>query len=226
VGVDSYLVILPAFNAAAKIGRTIRELLAVTEDPKRIVVVDDGSGDRTAEIARNFGTVLLQHRKNRGKGAALKTGFQFALSSGISEIVVLDADGQHNPRLVPNFLTTARDGGFDLVLGVRDMSTKNMPPDRRLSNRLSSLVISLVCGRRIPDSQCGYRFVHLRRYPSMKLRSRRFEFESELLIRYCRSGAKIGFLNIPTVYADEPSSIRRAADTVRFLIMLAKTVCS
>jgi len=222
--VARFAVILPAYNVSEKLRQTLATLLGVLKGAGEIIVVDDGSTDETAKVAREFKTVLLQHLENQGKGAALKTGFRYALSRGIRETVVLDADGQHDPRFVPKFLEMGRTGLFDLVLGVRNFDDGGMPRDRWLSNQLSSLVVSFFCGRRIPDSQCGYRFVHLGRYPFVPLRTKRFEFESELLIRYCQAGARIGFLRIPTIYKDEPSSIRRLADTLRFLKMLAQTV--
>ena len=220
----SYMILIPAFNVGTRIESTLSDIVDFFENKKKIVVIDDGSSDNTPDIVKKFGVVLLQHKTNLGKGAALKSGFKFAMSQNIEWALVLDADGQHNPAFIPKFVQTAEKSKNDLILGRRDLSTKLMPFDRYLSNQLTSIIISFCCRTRIRDSQCGYRMIKLDKMNRANLITNHFETESELLIRYSRLGAKIKQIPVSTVYIDKSSSIRRIIDFIRFLKMLLITM--
>ena len=147
------LVLIPAFNESSRIANVVtaaRRYLPV-------LVVDDGSSDSTAECARQAGAEVLLQRPNRGKGAALRCGFQHALDGGYEAVLTLDADGQHDPQEIPAFLEVARLHPVDLIIGERDFSC--MPPVRRLANSLGRACLSLALGQPVRDNQSGYRLI-------------------------------------------------------------------
>lgn len=219
-----YLVIIPAFNAEKKIESTITGVINIIGDPKKIVVIDDCSEDRTSEITKKFNVVLLKHSKNLGKGAALKTGFNYAIKKNTLQVLTLDADNQHDPVMIPFFFRELDLGKYDIVLGKRKINTKIMPVDRYFSNQITSLIISLFFKKRIQDSQCGYRLLNLNLLKEINLKTNNFETESEILIEYIKRGAKIKQITIPTIYSDENSSIKRTLDTFRFVKMFIKKI--
>jgi glycosyltransferase involved in cell wall biosynthesis len=181
-------------------------------------VVDDGSTDPTAGECLGLGIEPLRHPGNLGKGKALRTGFAEALRRGADAAVTMDADGQHRPGHIPEFVKLFRETGCQIIIGSRKARFGELPFDRYLSNRLTTVVVSLLAGARLEDSQSGYRLVSaevMRRVPT---KSDRYQMESELLIRAGRMGFRVGHLPI----ANEPgatSHIRRGPDTLRFLAM-------
>ena len=223
--ISGILIILPAYNVAGAIGKTLADIQRVVSQDTTIVVVDDGSTDVTAkEIGEFDNVVLLQHRHNLGKGAALKTGFQYGIEREFSHAIVLDADFQHDPNQIPAFMRAMTVWNYDLVVGTRDVSLKSMPADRYLSNKLSSLLLSLIARKRIRDSQCGFRLINLEYLKKLNLLSDHYEIESELLIKFARTNARIGQIPIRTVHSNGSSHIRRGLDSLRFFQMLWKTV--
>jgi glycosyltransferase involved in cell wall biosynthesis len=147
----NYFVVIPAYNEAPRIGGVIR---GVKKFIKNIIVVDDGSKDRTSEVARGVGVRVLRHRINLGKGAAMKTGVELALELGADRIILLDADGQHDPKHIPEFIEQL-DKGFDIVFGSRNLSF-GVPLVRYLGNKFGSIFISLVFKIYRSDMLCGY----------------------------------------------------------------------
>ena len=211
-------VLIPAYGAAASIGKVLEGVrVAVPSLP--VLVVDDGSRDATAEAARAAGAEVLSHPANRGKGAALRTGFEAALARGASGVLTLDADGQHPPGLLPRFLEAS--ASADLVLGCRMDDAASMPWLRLQANRLASRLVSARAGTRIRDSQCGYRWISAEVLRRVDLRTERYETESELLILAARAGFRIVEIPVPAVYAGERSGIRKIPDSIRFLRMLS-----
>ncbi len=211
-------VLVPAYQAAAHLGEVLQRLNALSP-AFPVLVVDDGSRDATAEVARTFGARVHSFAANRGKGHALLEGFRL-LTPDFEGIVTLDADGQHPPEHVPDFVRAAEQGG-QLVLG-RRRRTPNMPPLRRLANGLSSGWATRLAGQRVSDSQCGYRLYHrevLRRTP---ITPGRFEFESEIVVRAARLGFRLAEVEIPTVYGEEQSTIHTTRDVPRIVGTLAR----
>jgi glycosyltransferase involved in cell wall biosynthesis len=215
----SWLVI-PAFNVETFIGRLLERVLNYMAKD-RVVVVDDGSTDGTAEATRAHGIILLQHSSNQGKGAALRTGFGYLLEHDAGWAITIDADLQHDPDKLQDFIAAAGKGDCDLVIGSRRRGG-GMPWDRRFSNWCTSLLISLVTGKRITDSQSGYRLINCKYLQNIELRTTGYETETELLLKLCRAGAVVGSIDIPTVYQGESSSIRRFRDTMDFLKVVVK----
>src|SRR5438067_12036667 len=144
------LALIPALNAEESIGKVVRDCQAVNED---VVVIDDGSTDRTAEVARAAGAQVVTHAVNRGKGAALKTGFAYALEHGFDAVITLDADGQHLPREIPKFLACREESHADLIIGGRAHLFGQMLPRRRMANRFSAWTIAKASKTGTTDSE-------------------------------------------------------------------------
>jgi len=215
-------VIVPAYQAGRTIGEVIESLDELGFPRCNIIVVDDGSSDKTYEVAKASGVTVLQHQKNLGKGAALDTGYQHAIRVKLDAVVTLDADKQHLGREIFSFLGFYAQQHPDLLLGNRMNETKDMPFIRWLTNEITSLVVSLLINRRVPDSQCGFRLLATRMLQHVKTRTVHYEAESELIIRAGWLGFKIDSIPIATVYTGGQSYINPLVDTLRFTAMALK----
>lgn len=212
--------ILPALNAARFLPEVIGAI-RVAQPGCRILVVDDGSTDGTAEVALKAGAEVRRHPRNQGKGMALRTGYAWAQEQRLDWVFTLDSDGQHLPGEMQAFLEAAATDHWDALVGTRMASTGNMPWLRRWTNITTSRVISGLAGCTIPDSQSGYRLYRVAKLRGLRLRTTRYDAESEILVRLARGGARIGAVPISTVYGDQVSSIRPLVDTGRFLRLVA-----
>jgi glycosyltransferase involved in cell wall biosynthesis len=220
---DSFGVVIPAYNEAAHIAGVVSGVRRMIP-AQNILVVDDGSSDGTAGAAENAGAVVLRNPRNLGKGSSLVAGYGRLLEQeGIEGIFTLDADGQHDPSEMPGFIESFRDGPADLVIGSRMADTTGMPWLRRMTNRLTSSVISRRAGCRIDDTQSGYRLIRSSLLRGMTMVTRRFDLESEILIRAAKSGAVITSVPIRTIYGDERSKIHPMKDTVRFFRLVIRS---
>ncbi len=210
--------LIPGYNEAPRIGAVVHGAKAHLE----VLVVDDGSSDGTADVARAAGAEVLEQRPNQGKGAALRAGFRHALASGADAILTLDADGQHDPAEIPTFLAAwtrppaDQEPRPELVVGRR--SFRAMPVARRLSNVIGGMAFSWAVGRDIPDNQSGYRLVS-RRLAEHTLASDEpgFAFEVEQITTCIRLGGTIAWVPIRTIYAGAPSHIRPIAHLREFI---------
>jgi len=217
INYKNYCVIIPAYNAQ----QTILEVVKSTNQTipnLKIIVINDGSTDDTASIVSEDKSILLyQHESNRGKGAAIKTGIRIAKEAGYNYGIFIDADMQHDPRKIKEFIRLRDLQNSDMVLGVRSFLKTNMPLHRMLSNSITSFLISIRVGKRIHDSQCGYRLVNLLNINPDTYNNDGFQFESEFLIKMIYSGAKFCEIPIPTIYNEAGSSINNLLDTCRFI---------
>lgn len=212
--------ILPALNAARFLPEVIGAIGAA-QPGLRVLVVDDGSSDGTAGVARAAGAEVIAHPRNLGKGMALRTGYGWALEQKLDWVFTLDSDGQHLPAEMQAFLDAAATDRWDALVGTRMDSTGNMPWLRKWTNITTSRVISGLAGCPIPDSQSGYRLYRVAKLQGLRLLTERYDAESEILVRLARGGARIGAVPISTVYGDQVSSIRPLVDTGRFLRLVA-----
>jgi glycosyltransferase involved in cell wall biosynthesis len=210
-------VVIPAYHEEKHIGEVV---LRTRAQLNHVLVVDDGSMDKTAEHARAAGAEVIIHPQNRGKGESIKTGLRHWLDRQFDFVIVLDADGQHRPEEIERFLRLAASDGVALLIGNRMNDVARMPHLRRVVNRYMSKRISCVCGREIPDTQCGFRMLHRQLIPEMLGGTGRFDYETEMLFIASRKNFRIESVPISTVYSDEVSSIHPVRDTVRFLKLM------
>lgn len=215
------LVIIPALNAAKTLNALISQVKHLYPNLD-ILIIDDGSSDESGTIARAAGATVLTHNHNRGKGEALKAGFAYTVAHDYDAIITLDADLQHDPAEIQRFLNAFSDDRTILV-GIRRRD-KTMPFARKVSNSLTSFVSSVFCGVRILDSQSGYRLIPTAVLKNITLSSSRFDLEPELLIKAARAGYDVKSVEISTIYNAGRSWINPPIDTIRFLIMLAKSL--
>jgi glycosyltransferase involved in cell wall biosynthesis len=205
-------IVMPAHNEERSIGRVIDDLRA--EGWTNIIVVDDGSGDRTAEIARSKGAVVISHPKNMGLGAALRTGLRAALERGADVAVTFDADGQHDPKAVGR-LVAALDGA-DVAIGVRQHL--GIPLHKRLGNFLLDFVTYLFSGI-LTDSQSGSRAFNRRALETIRIRSNRYEVSSEIIIQASRLRLRLKEVPVRCFYT-EYSKARGTTIASGFRILL------
>ena len=204
---------IPCYNEE----RTIKAVVtAVGACLDKIIVVDDGSDDRTPVLAEEAGAEVLRHPVSEGKGAALQTGWRRARQSGLSWALNLDGDGQHAAEDIPSFFRAAERTGARLVIGNRMNGVAQMPWVRQMVNRWMSRRLSIAAGRSLPDSQCGFRLMNLEAWAALSLVSRHFEIESEMLLTFIRAGYAVEFVPIRAIYKDEQSKIHPVRDTVRW----------
>jgi len=190
--------VVPAFDAAATVGAVVREARTLTD---QVLVVDDGSRDATASTAAEAGATVLAHSHNRGKGAALRSGLEWARDHGYEVVVTLDADGQHPPSQIARLLDATRDPEA-LVLGVRDLAGADAPRANQLSNGFSNWFLSTVTRRALRDTQCGLRRYPVRRTLALCVKDDGFGFETEVLLRALRANVPIVQVDIDVLYPD------------------------
>jgi glycosyltransferase involved in cell wall biosynthesis len=209
------LALIPAYNESERIAAVIRATCLHLP----VLVVDDGSSDITAEIARQAGAEVELQRPNQGKGAALIRGFRYALEKGYDAVITLDADGQHDPEEIPIFLEAFALRKADLIIGARDF--RKMPQPRQTSNTLGTWMFSWAVGQHIPDNQSGYRLISRRLMETM-LHSKEgsFEFEVDMIVQAINGGMLLDWVPIRTIYAGEKSHIRYGRHIVQFTRMV------
>jgi glycosyltransferase involved in cell wall biosynthesis len=192
--------------------------------PMRILIVDDGSEPPlNLPSHSSLDIQLTRHEENLGKGAALKSGFQyFFAENGVDLIVTLDADLQHPPEKIAEFIQAYREEKGELIIGYRHRKPIVMPLSRILSNTLTSLIISAMTGQLVRDSQCGFRLLEKNAIDDIILKEVGFHLESELLILAGRKGVRFGFVKIPTIYQQEKSSINNVRDTLNFIQLIIR----
>ena len=207
-------VVIPCLNEAGTIASIVAQC---RRRLPTVFVIDDGSSDDTAREADQAGARVLRHDRPRGKGVALEFGWGAAHQAGFAWAMTLDGDGQHSPNDIPIFLTHASATEAKLVIGNRMASAARMPFVRRLVNRWVSRQLSKAAGKEFPDALCGFRLVNLPAWSGMKLRTKNFEVESELLMAFHDAGHAIDFIPVQLLYQDERSKIHPVRDTVRWL---------
>jgi glycosyltransferase involved in cell wall biosynthesis len=208
-------VVIPCLNEERAIGALLQAVLAHCRD---VIVVDDGSSDRTAEIVAALPVTLIRHRERRGKGEALRAGFREALQRGASGVLTMDGDGQHDPADIPRLLDAARRFPGALIVGARMLGRERQPNARRRANDFADWGISWGCGRPVADTQSGQRWYPRAAAELVDLPAQDFVFEAAILIAASRDlGMPIVSVPIVCRYDDTArhSHFRSVRDTVR-----------
>lgn len=206
--------VIPCFNESACIGDLIP---ALRRHLPAVFVVDDGSTDATGNFARAAGAIVVKHDCNRGKGVALQTGLTRALKDGFEWAVSLDGDGQHASEDLPALFQCAQRTNALLVIGNRMHDARKMSRLRAYVNRWMSRQLSRRAGRCLPDTQSGFRLIHLQTWAAMSLETNRFEVESETLMAFLAAGRRVEFAPIQVIQSKRNSHIHPVTDTLRWL---------
>lgn len=192
----NYYIIIPAHNEEKNIAEVI---LKAKNHAHHIIVVDDGSSDHTSRQAKEAGAQVLRHQVNLGKGAALKTGCDYAISRGAKRIVVMDADGQHQPGDIPKFLSALEEN--DIVFGARKVP-KSMPFVLKFGNSVINKTLKILYQMKIEDSQCGFRAFTASTYQKIRWDAQDYYVETEMLIKAGKNKLRHTTIPIATIYAD------------------------
>jgi glycosyltransferase involved in cell wall biosynthesis len=212
-------ILIPARNEAHNLPRLLKELKGRRLD---VVVVDDGSSDRTAQIAAEHGATVLVNPQNRGKGYSLQRGFEVIVSRGYDALITMDGDGQHAVSDIDRFTGAYMEKKADIICGNRMQDHRGMPLVRWLTNRVMSGLISMVCRQSILDTQCGFRLISTQVLKNIRLSSSAFEIESEVLIKASKKGYRAVSVPVKTIYAGEKSRINPVFDTFRFIAYIIR----
>lgn len=200
--------LVPAFEAAATVGEVVRGL---RKSIARVLVVDDGSSDRTAEAAASEGADVLRRPVNGGKGAAVRTGLEWILESPATHVAFVDADGQHDPADLPALLEAARQGD-DFVIGSRMGDPEAIPRYRYRTNEIGSQVLSRMTGLEVEDAQSGYRVVSTELLRRLALNARGYIIETEILLKAAPHLRRFRHVPVRAIYGG-PSHYRPFRDT-------------
>lgn len=211
------VVVMPAYNAEQTLERTVAEIPSSVDD---IIVVDDGSSDKTAEVARQLGLHTLVHAQNRGYGGNQKTCYSEALRRGADIVVMVHPDYQYTPKLLPALVSCVSCGLYDVALGSRILGGRSlqggMPPYKYIANRLLTLAENLLLGEKLSEYHTGYRAFSRRLLLTLPLleNDEGFVFDNQMLVQAVHFGFKIAEVTCPTSYFEEASSIGFAKSVV------------
>ena len=213
-------VIIPAYNERFSLAGVLDE---VKELGLSVLVVDDGSIDNTYEVAEKKADIVIRNEKNFGKGLSLNKGISHLLKKNdFDYIITMDADGQHSPLDLDKFLKEA-EKGLPFVVGNRMVNPSGMPIIRIITNSLMSWLISKTAGQKIPDTQCGFRLMKKEVLEKIAITTKKYEIESEILIKAAKLGVSIKSIPVRSVYfKNQQSKIRPVRDTIRFLKFIFK----
>lgn len=221
-------ILLPAYNEEKNIARVIKSCAPYQLD---MIVVDDGSKDQTATVVKKLKQsskqhlIFLQHPKNKGKGAALNTGFQYVVKKGYSGVITLDADNQHDAKEIKKFLKMIEREKSDLIIGSRFQNHQGMPFIRLITNYTTSWVISWLAGKKVEDVQSGFRYISSKVIKNIELRTRNFDTEPELILKACWLNCQVKNIPVSTIYhEDSVSQVNKLTDTVKFFRLVAKSL--
>ena len=213
--------IIPAYQES----RAIKQVVTLTQKYCTcVIVVDDGSTDDTKRIAEDSGAIVLRHPHDLGKGAALRTGFTYAVETACDIIITIDGDMQHNPHSIPRFIKKINKG-FDVIVGSRYATkSEEMPFMRKLSNLITTQALRVFFKVPVTDSQSGFRAFRKEVLEAISVRDDGFAAETEILIDAKRAGFKISEVPIATNYGEEESKIRAQRDIARWLVTLSRNL--
>ncbi|MCF7871700.1 glycosyltransferase family 2 protein [Candidatus Woesearchaeota archaeon] len=194
---EKICIIIPGFNEERHIGEVIKR--TKNKGFKNIIFVDDGSDDKSAKIAEKCGAIVLKHIINLGKGAAARTGCEYAIEHNFDIIILMDADGQHKPEDIPRFLNALKEK--DIVFGYRKLD-KKMPPIMRFGNWFINKVSEIVTGLKIKDTQSGFRCFYTKKYKKIQWNATNYSMESEMIVKVAKNKLKYTEIPIDTIYLD------------------------
>jgi glycosyltransferase involved in cell wall biosynthesis len=218
---DKTLILIPAYNAGQYLQKLVSRIKK-SAPGSDILIINDGSTDNTEVILKEINVRYLSNDGNRGKGYTLQRGFDYALAHNYDYVITIDADLQHLPEEIPLFLNSSERA--DIYVGTRNLRSVDMPLERRLTNYLTSIIISIFSGKRIRDTQSGYRMLSADVLKKLRVGSIKYDFESELLFQSGALKADIAEIPISTIYEGSHSYINPLIDTGRFIKLIWKRI--
>jgi glycosyltransferase involved in cell wall biosynthesis len=209
--------LIAAFNEEAHVADVVK---GTAPHASPVVVIDDGSTDNTAAMARDAGAIVISHDRNRGKGCAIRTGLEYVLKQNCSYVLFLDADLQHDPVEIPRLVARAEQGHSEFVIGEREFKKDGMPTARFHANVIGSVILSRFIGADVADSQSGFRLIRADLLRRVQLTGTGYEIETEMLIKLVRAGAAVDRVTIRRLqYEGAHSKIRPIWDTTRTCLL-------
>tara|TARA_B100000315_G_scaffold260583_1_gene323159 strand:- start:8697 stop:9359 length:663 start_codon:yes stop_codon:yes gene_type:complete len=201
------LVVIPAYNEAFTIGKVVRRTIKIAN---HVIVIDDGSNDETARIAKSAGAEVIVLKKNMGKAFAIKSGIKDCTEFEVT--VIMDGDLQHLPNEIPLLLDEIKRGA-DICIGSRLLKNNNiMPRMNRISNKIASRLISSLIGKKITDPQSGFRAIKSNKLQLLDLEADRYAIDHIMLLEAGRKKFKIKEIPTSCIYGEEKSNIRPILD--------------
>lgn len=194
---EKVVAVIAAYNEESHVKKVVEDTKKYVNE---VIVVDDGSKDKTKELAEDAGATALKHLVNLGKGAALKTGCDYAIDNGADIIVTIDADTQHNPKEIPKFLEKIKE--CDIVLSYRKYD-KAMPAILKFGNFFINKTIKFLYGLEVKDSQCGYRAFSSSAYKKLRWKASDYSIESEMIAKISKYNLSYREVPIETIYSDK-----------------------
>lgn len=199
-------IVIPLFNEEKHIAGVLKGLLPYKLP---VVFVDDGSSDNSKLKVHSSGfkdLILLEHKINLGKGAAMKTGADYAFANGADAVIFMDSDGQHEAQDLPKFIKKLEAGDCDVVFGSRNLNL-GVPLVRYLGNKLASVFVHLLFNIYVSDLVCGYRALTRRGYEKVRWESTGYGVETEMVIRVAKSGIRRCEIPVETIYYDKVKGV-------------------
>jgi polyprenyl-phospho-N-acetylgalactosaminyl synthase len=211
-------IVIPAYNEAKNIGQVIKDLLEVSSN---IVVINDGSDDTTSEVVSSLGVYLVEHIINRGMGAALQTGNEFALAQGAEAIVHFDADGQMQVKDIAKMIEPIFNDQFDLTLGSRFLDNKSKVPltKKYLIHKPAIIFHWLFTGLKLSDAHCGFRALSKKAAQKIKIRQDRMAHATEILDQIRIHDLRFKEIPVEIVYNEYGQRFRSGFKILRDLFM-------
>lgn len=214
------VVIVPTYNNAGTIAKVLMDVKAYSQ---AVIVVNDGSTDSTSDILSGIDDIrLIAYPENKGKGYALKLALQKAFEWGYRYAITIDADGQHYADDIPVFVDRIEQVPGSLLIGARNIAADNMPSKNTFANKFSNFWYRVETGQTLSDTQSGYRLYPLREVQDMRLLTRRYEFELEVLVRAAWRGIRVENVPIKVYYpsaGERVSHFRPFQDFVRISLL-------
>jgi len=215
-------IVIPAYNEGPKLAEVIRGVRGYADE---LVVIDDGSVDNTGEIAQAEGVYVLTHRINRGQGAALATGIEFALRNGANAIVTFDSDGQHSAEDVPKMIAPITSGEAEAVLGSRFLkNTHNTPTVRKYVLKAGLLFTRILSRIKVTDTHNGFRALSRKAAEQIEIRQDRMAHGSEILDQISKK--KIKFVERPVTITYTDYSRAKGQDNLNAIRIAARMIFS
>jgi len=218
------IIVIPVYNHSGTLRDVVTKSLKVHD---RVMVVDDGSTDGGVDTLEGLEVDIVRHSKNLGKGAAILSAAKKALRSGMTHMVTVDADGQHDPDDLRHFIPELEAHPDAIIVGKRDFHGAYVPASSRVGRAISNFWLRVETGRSLGDAQSGFRVYPISLFQQLKLRERRYSLEIEILVRAALAGIELREVDISIYYpspAERVSHFRLFRDNLRLSLLNARLV--